>query len=147
MIAQKMVRLIETHSETLARELMAKILGSERMCDLHKVPAPELQQRVYEVYRNLNDWLVGKTDEDIERWYSSIGARRFTQGVALSHVVCALMLVKEHITLFLRREVVLDEPFEVYQELELIQLLDHFFDRAIYYAVRGYEQARQSRAA
>jgi hypothetical protein len=29
----------------------------------------------------------------------------------------------------------------VFGELELLRLLDQFFDRAVYYATEGYEQA------
>jgi hypothetical protein len=39
----------------------------------------------------------------------------------------------------------MDRPVEVYGELEMLQLLDHFFDRAIYYAAVGYE-LKHSRA-
>jgi hypothetical protein len=139
MIAQTMVRLIETHSEQLARGLLERILSSDKMKDMHKVPRPELQQRVYEVYHNLSDWLLRKTESDIETWYRAIGARRRTQGVRLEHLVCALLAVKEHLWSFLKREALLDRPLEVVQELELFQLVDQFFDRAIYYCIVGYE--------
>jgi hypothetical protein len=36
---------------------------------------------------------------------------------------------------------------QIYGELELVQLLDQFFDRALYYAVVGYERARMRKAA
>jgi acyl-ACP thioesterase len=141
-----MVEVIETHSEDLARGLLEKILSSERMSDMNKVPRPELQQRVFEVYHNLRDWLVSKTDSDIERWYSAIGARRYSQGVRLSHLICAILAVKEHLWAFMRREVVLDRPMDIYQEFELFQMVDQFFDRAVYYTVHGYEQARSARS-
>lgn len=147
MIAQHMVHMIETHSDQLAQGLLEKLLTSEKTADLRKVPRSELQQRVYEVYHNLRDWLLTKTEADIERWYATIGARRFTQGVELSQLICALLLVKAHLWEFMRREALLDRPIEVYQEFELFQMVDQFFDRAIYYSVRGYEHAAKSRAA
>jgi hypothetical protein len=36
----------------------------------------------------------------------------------------------------------MERPAEVFGELEMLQLLDQFFDRAIFYASLGYEQAR-----
>jgi hypothetical protein len=143
MIAQHMVRLIEHHSEQLAKGLLEKLLTSEYTSDMRNVPKPELEQRVYEVYHNLREWLLTKTDADIDRWYSEIGARRCRQGVHLSHLVCALLLVKEHLWEFLRREVILNHPMDVFQELELFQLVDQFFDRAIFFSVRGYERAER----
>ena len=147
MIAQRMVRLIESHSDQLARGLMEKVLNSEKMSDMRKVPLPELEQRVYEIYRNLNDWLETKTETDVERWYTAVGARRATQGVALSHLTCAILAVKEHLWDFLRREALLDRPLEVYQEIELLRQVDQFFARAVYYAARGHEQAKKAMAA
>ena len=146
MIAQRMVGLIETHADQLARGLIEKVLNSDKMSDMRKVPLPELQQRVYEIYHNLNDWLDTKTEGDIERWYTAIGARRASQGVALSHLVCALLAVKEQLWDFLSREALLDRPLELYQEIALLRLVDQFFDRAVYYAARGHEQARKAMA-
>ena len=147
MIAQRMVGLVETHSEQLVRGLIEKLLNSEKMSDMRKVPLPELQQRVYEIYHNLNDWLETKTEGDIERWFTAVGARRASQGVALSHLVCALLAVKEHLWDFLSQEAMLDRPLELYQEMELLRLVDQFFDRAVYYAARGHERAQKVMAA
>lgn len=147
MIAERMIRLIEVLSDQLARGLIEKFLNSEKMSDLRKVPLPELQQRVYEIYHNLNDWLERKTEADIERWYSAVGARRASQGVSLSHLIFALLAVKEHLWEFLAREALLDGPLEIYQEIELLRLMDQFFDRAVYYAARGHERARKAVAA
>jgi len=147
MIAERLIRLIETHSDQLAKGLMEKFLNSEKMSDLRKVPLPELQQRVYEIYHNLSDWLETKTEGDIERWYTAVGARRATQGVSMSHLICALLLVKEHLWEFLHREALLDRPLEVYQEIELLRLVDQFFDRAVYYAARGHEQVKKAMTA
>ena len=147
MIAQRMVGLIETHSDQMARELIERFLNSEKMADMRKVPLPELQQRVYEIYRNLSDWLETKTEGDIERWYMAVGARRAAQGVSLSHLVCALLAVKEHLWEFLAREAMLDRPLEMYQEIELLRQVEQFFDRAVYYAARGHERAQKALAA
>jgi hypothetical protein len=52
--------------------------------------------------------------------------------------------VKEHLWEFLLREALLDRPLEVYQEIELLRLVEQFFDKAVYYAARGHEQARKA---
>jgi len=36
---------------------------------------------------------------------------------------------------------------EVFGELEMLQLLDQFFDRAIFYASLGYEKCRAAEAS
>lgn len=147
MIALRLVRLIEAHADQLARGLREKIQNCDRLPDMRKVPAEELDQRVYEVYRNLSDWLLYKTESDIERRYIAIGARRAAQGVALSQLLCAILAVKEHLWEFLNREGRVDRATELFQELELLQLVDQFFDRAVYYAAVGHERTRMARAA
>ena len=63
------------------------------------------------------------------------------QHVPLSQLTWTIILTKENLWEFLKSESVLDRPVEVFGELEMLQLLDQFFDRAIYYAAIGYERA------
>jgi hypothetical protein len=59
--------------------------------------------------------------------------------------VYAIILTREHLWDYLQHEANLEKPAEVFGELEMLQLLEQFFDRAMYYAARGYEQARVAR--
>lgn len=141
MLLYRLVRLIENHSQALAGCLLSKVQESEHTREFRKVPAEELQERVYEIYRHLGDWLLGKTEFDIEKRYVEIGARRAQQGVPLSQLVMVIVLTKENLWEFLRKESPLDRPVEVFGELEMLQMLEQFFDRAIFYATIGYERA------
>jgi len=141
MLLYRLVRLIESHSEALASSLLVKVQESEHTPELRKVAREEVRERAYEIYRHLGDWLLGKSEFDIEKLYLEIGTRRARQGVPLSQVVMAIILTKENLWEFLRKESPLDRPVEVFGELEMLQLLEQFFDRAIFYAALGYEQA------
>jgi hypothetical protein len=141
MLAYRLVRLIETHSDALASGLLKKVQGSELTRSYHNVPPEELQQRVYEIYRHLGDWLLGKSAFDIEQRYQEIGTRRAHQGVPVSELIWVIILTKENLWEFLKKENVMERPVEVFGELEMMQLLDQFFDRATYYASIGYERA------
>jgi hypothetical protein len=147
MIASRLVRLIETHSDALATSLMHKFLHTEALADLRKVPPGELRQRVYEVYHDLSDWLLRRTDEDIERCYMEIGARRAAQHVPISVLLCALGAVKQHLWEHIRREGMIQGQLELHQELELLESVDHFFDRAMYFTARGHEKETAHAAA
>lgn len=141
MLAYRLVRLIEGHSDELAAGLLRKVQGSETTEAYSSVPPNELKQRVYEIYRHLGDWLLGRSEFDIEARYLEIGGRRAQQQVPLSQVVAVILLTKENLWDFLKTQSVLDRPAEIFGELELLQLLDQFFDRALYYAATGYERA------
>jgi hypothetical protein len=146
MLAYRLVRLIESNSDALAAGLLHRVQNSEYTHEYRQVPPEELKQRVYEIYRHLGDWLLGKSEFDIEARYREIGARRADQHVPLSQLSMTIILTKENLWEFLKKESVLDRPVEVFGELELLQLLEQFFDRAIYYAAVGYEQAVAGRA-
>ena len=141
MMAYRFVRLIETHSEGLAKALRKKIENCPKLADYHNVPPEELTERVYEVYRHLGEWLLGKTEADIESRYVEIGRKRALQGVPSCQVTWTICLVKENLWDYLKQESVIERPAEIFGELELLELLDQFFDRAIYYAAVGHERA------
>ena len=141
MLAYRLVRLIETHSDALAAALLEKVQSSELTRGYRNVAPEELRQRVYEIYRRLGDWLLGKSAFDIEQRYEEIGTRRAHQGVPISELIWVIILTKENLWEFLKKENVMERPAEVFGELEMMQLLDQFFDRAIYYASVGYERA------
>jgi hypothetical protein len=141
MLAYRLLRLVETHSDALAAGLLERTRNSDFLPGYRNVPPGELEQRVYEIYRHLADWLLGKSELDIEKRYLEIGAKRARQGVPLSQLLWAIILTKRNLWDFLEREAVLDRPAEIAGELEVEQLLDQFFDRAIFYAAIGYEQS------
>lgn len=150
MIALRLVRLIESHSEELAESLLQKLERSSRTADLRKVPAQEIRERTREVYRNLSDWLLSKTGEDIERVYKRLGRRRAEQGVAMSALCWALMTIEENLWEFLEMEGMRERPLEILGSFELLRLLDQFFDQAVYFATLGYEsylKEKQTEAA
>ena len=139
MIALRLVRLIESHSEQLTESLLHKLERSSRAADLRKVPMHELRERAGEIYRNLSDWLLTKTEDDIERVYTPLGRRRAEQGIDLSALCWALMMTEENLWDFLEMEGMREKPLEILGGFELLRLLDLFFDQAIYFATLGYE--------
>jgi len=140
MFSYRLVRLIESHADALAGGLEERVHNNPQVTHFRDIPAHELRERVYEIYRHLSEWLLGKNELDIEHRYLEIGMRRARQRVPLSEVVQAIVLTKENLWDFLKSEAVMDRAVEIMGELELLQMLEMFFDRAIYYAVVGYEE-------
>jgi hypothetical protein len=137
----RLVRLIEGHSAELSQGLSEQIRTSERTSDFRKIPPEDLRLAAAEVYRNLGEWLLQKTESDIETRFRAAGARRAADGVRVHQMVWALLLSREHLWHFLRHQSFADNVVALYGEMELQRLLKQFFDRAIYYAVLGYEEA------
>jgi hypothetical protein len=147
MFSYRLVHLIESHAEALASDLQERMHENMQVSHFRDIPAHEVRERVYEIYRHLGEWLLGKNELDIEHRYREIGARRAAQEVPLSEVIQAIVLTKENLWDFLKSEAVMDRAIEIMAELELLQMLEMFFDRGIYYAAVGYEEelARVSR--
>ncbi|MGB8583723.1 MAG: hypothetical protein WCD47_23090 [Candidatus Sulfotelmatobacter sp.] len=140
MFSYRLVRLIETHADTLAAGLEKKVFWSPDVNCFRTIPTRELRERVYEIYRHLGDWLLGKNLVDIETRYREIGARRAQQKVPLAEVIHVIILTKENLWDFLKSEAVADRAVEIMGELELLQMLEQFFDHAIYFAALGYQE-------
>lgn len=142
MFALRLVRLIEEHADQLAEGLIKKVKTSEACNDLlSHVLDSELKHRTYEIYRNVSEWLLTKTDSEVEERYIGLGARRAHQGVPYSQMLYAIQATKEYLWEFLRQEGLL-EPQELLGEFELLYSLERFFDRVSYFAAVGYESAR-----
>jgi hypothetical protein len=141
MTLYRLVRLIETHSHELASALLNRVHNSEATPDYFLVPDEDLKGRVYEIYRHLGEWLLTRDELEVEQRYQKIGARRAKQNVPLSQVAWAIILTKDNLWEFLKSHSEMERPVEAFGELEMLQLLDLFFDRAIYFAAVGYEKA------
>jgi len=144
MLGMRLVRLIEMHSEALSRNLTERLRNLDRTSDFRNISAPELEQAITEVYRNLGEWLLQKTESEIAARFKAVAARRASEGVRLHQFVSALMLSRDHLWHFLEREAFADNIVELHGELQLYQHLNHFFDCAVYHAIVGYQQAEQS---
>jgi len=144
MISLRLVRLIETEAAAFSDSLRQKPHTSQNAQGLRKVPERELHDRCLEIYSNLGDWLLHKSSIDVKNRFQDIGVLRARQNVPLGDVIWGLFLTKEHLWAFLERQGFLLGAVELHGELELLRLLDHFFDRATYNQTIGYDHGRES---
>lgn len=147
MLSVRLVRMIEDHAEQLTRGVLDDLQTNSRTPAYHKLDREELHRRVYDVYRNLGRWLGEKAEEPIATFYSNLGRRRCAEGIPVSEVVYALILIKYHLRDYIRAAGLVDSAMELYQEQELHRLVGHFFDKATYHTVCGYEGAAAERPA
>jgi len=148
LLAYRLVRLIETQSEKLADSTLKRLKEDEKTREYClRVPGEDFRAAVFEIYTHLGEWLLGKSEDEIGRRYTEIGRRRAAQGVLLSELNWAIVLTRDTLWEFLQGEDILERPTEVFGELKLLQLLEQFFDRAIYYAAVGYERYKAPQPA
>ncbi len=143
MLTYKLVHLIEYHSDALAAGLLHKVQKSERAGSYKNVPPEELKQLVRDIYQHLGAWLLDKSESDIEQRYTAIGNRRAEQKVPLSELIWAIVLTKRNLAEFIDDVSFPGRAVDVSEKQELLQLIDQFFDHAIYSAAVGYEFATE----
>jgi hypothetical protein len=143
MLTYKLVHLIEYHADNLASSLLRRVKHSERAGSYRNVPPEELKKVVSEIYHHLGAWLLNKTESDIEQRYTAIGSRRAGQGVPLRELVWVIVLTKRNLCEFINDMSFPGRAVEELERQEMLQLLDQFFENAIYAAVVGYERATE----
>jgi len=140
MISTKLVRMIEEHAEQLTQGLLKDIQTNPKTSSYQQFSVEEMYKRAFTVYKNLGDWLVAKTEEDVQQRYLELGRQRFEEKIPLSQVIYALQLTKNHLMKYVKMSGLADTALELHQELDLCSLVTQFFDKAIFYTVCGYEE-------
>lgn len=136
----KLVKLIEDNQDELTRRSSKELLSREETACYRNLPVDILSERVYDVYSRLISWLnKDKRAGDIQKYYTELGKRRFHEGIPVSEVLIAFMLLKRHLWLFITEQQFFDSTYECYQALELNNKVVLFFDKVIYFSTLGYE--------
>lgn len=147
MLGIRFAKLIERHSEQLAKELVMQLHSSDRTRSYRSIPAAQLQHQLEDLYQNLSLWLTTKTENEIEHRYRELGLRRADQGVPVEEFIWAVIIAKEHLWSFLQREAMADQALQLLGELDFLLLLEQFFDRALYFSVSAYSKAAKGQIA
>jgi len=150
MLSLRLIKLIETHAESLTHEVVQDVQTNEHTRSHARIPKQELSSRILALYRNLGNWIGDPKDDAIRHEYEEWGQVRCQQGIPTSEIVFCLILMKKHLRQYIREHgavvfsgepLVSGEmlPLELYSIQELNYVVGDFFDRALYYLLRGYE--------
>ena len=124
--------LIEAQTEALTSEALETVITNPRTPSFRSVPRGELAERLGSIYRGLGAWLARHDDDVVRAAFEDWGRTRFTQKIPISEVVYCVLLGKERLRRHAR-----DGALADLHEVEAS--IGDFFDRALYYLVRGYE--------
>ena len=158
MLANRLIQLIENHSKSLTHAVMHDIETSEHTRTFRKVPKEELEPRIAATYQNLGRWIANPNEDELRQEYEDWGRTRFRQGIPFSELIYVLMLIKKHLRRFIKDHGLIDfagdrvspeefVPMQLYSIQELNYQVGDFFDRALYYLVRGHETAAAAHLA
>jgi hypothetical protein len=157
MLTVRLIQLIETHAQSLARDVVEDLVTNEHTASFRRIPKSELRPRLLEIYQHLGNWIGDPNDEALRSAYEEWGRIRAGQGIPASELVYSLILIKKHLRGYIREhaQVAFSDdwvsspgnsmPLELYSIQELNYLVGDFFDRGLYYVIRGYELGEAKR--
>ncbi|MGH9657980.1 MAG: hypothetical protein ACRD96_05510, partial [Bryobacteraceae bacterium] len=140
MLSTRLLHQIEDHADQLADRITERLRAEPNLAAYHALSDRELRDRIWDVCRNLGEWLVEKPEERVRLRYEELGRQRRNEAIPMHEVVLALLMTKEQIIDYARSQGLSDSVLEMYGKEELEYQISRFFDRCVYYVVRGYEE-------
>lgn len=142
MLAGKLVKIIEARADDLAMTWYKEVKDSQYTPGFKNISEDDALRMATNVYRKLGYWLLPDSKQDVEDTYLKFGESMYHRGFRLEEVVMILILIKRYLWLHLLEEGVTATRLEIYRALELNNKVVLYFDRAIYFSLIGYKEAR-----
>ena len=141
--SRRLVDLIETHADELTKKWLALVKEHPGTPTYATYDDKLMYARAFDVYKNLSKWIPADSDdkEEIQRKYTALGAQRYRDGIPLSEVLMALMITRRVLWSKVQSEGMLDTAVELNMAVAMSNQVQLFFERALVFVARGYEQA------
>jgi hypothetical protein len=152
MITVQVIELIEMHAPRLSQDITDDLMSNERTRGFRSVKRDVLEARIFELLHHLGDWIGDPQAARVESEFSDWGRRRFGQGIPLSEIVYAVILLKKHLRRYIRDNGLIEAsfprvendyilPVHLHSLQDLNVTIGLFFDSALYHLTKGYEAA------
>ena len=151
MIGARLVELIEIHSPRLTTDVVDDLITNVRTRGFGVVPRPELEQRISELLHHLGNWIGDPRSDKTRVEFTDWGRRRFDQGIPLSELIYAVIVIKQHLHRYISDNGLVNAsfprvdsdyvlPMHLHSLQELNLQVGRFFDEALYSLALGYEE-------
>jgi len=155
-IGAKLVELIQVHAPRLTSDIARDLTTNQRTPGFRRVRPQDLEQRIFQLLHHLGNWIGNPHSEKVQIEFTDWGRRRFDQGIPLSELIYAIIVIKQHLRQYIRDNGLIDAafphvesdyvlPLHLHSLQELNALVGQFFDEALYNLACGYEE--RARAA
>ncbi|MCX7635510.1 MAG: hypothetical protein N2Z74_07180, partial [Syntrophales bacterium] len=140
LLSDRLVEVIEENAVIITKRWMEEALVHPSTAGWRHFDQTILREEIGRILSQFGHWLGGRyPDEEIRDYYMAFGRESRRRGVALSHVLSALSLVKKHLWEFALAQGMWRKTLDIYMTLELDRRIVIFFDKAAFYTARGYE--------
>lgn len=156
MISARLVELIQNHAPQITQDVVNDLQSNPQTPGFRVVPRLELEARIFEICHHLGDWIGTAAEGAVEAEFEEWGSKRFGQGIPLSQVIYAVIVLKRHLRRYIREHGLIESSFpridgDYVMPMHLISLQDldgmvsEFFDKALHHLARGYEAQAMKR--
>ncbi|MHB9149714.1 MAG: NUDIX domain-containing protein [Thermoleophilia bacterium] len=158
LLSDPLVKVIEEHASEIARRWAREIVEHPTTACLKSLKREHLEEEATVALSRLGDWLRVEPEvpgtappsgmaAEVRTFYRAWGAERAQGGCTVHEVLSSLSLLKRQIYDYAREARVWERPADLYRVVELVTRMGSFFDRACYYAARGFEDAERGECA
>ncbi len=142
LISDKLVELVEKHHDVIIKRWLKRLLSDPTTSTYSERNLTFVEEKAIKVLKNMGQWVsYDTTKESVGRLYADEGIELFNMGIPLCETIRAMVVLRRTLWLFILNESAFDSAFQLHQMRELNDRVILFFDRAIYYMIRGYTEA------
>jgi hypothetical protein len=142
MISKKFMDAIVNQTEKLSKTWCGEVRKSEYMKTYQKLPDERLMRVNKLFFDYFAKWITqGLSRKEIGNYFVQLGKERYEEKFPLSEIHYAVILAKRVVRSNALSESLLNSAMEVYQVMELGQMVSSFFDTGNFYITKGYLQA------
>lgn len=142
LLINRFIGLIENHAESLSLKWVEEVRSNSLTSGYAKFSKKELHDIVFDRFRKLGNWVAKQEniDKEIARNFCEIGELRAQAGIKSSEMVYALMLERDMLIQYTEDEGIVTAGIDLNRVIQFGKQLNFFYDKAIYFALVGYEQ-------
>ena len=138
----RLVEVIESRADEIAKTWYRYVKDSQYTPSIGMIPEQDALKMATDVYRKLGYWLMRTHGHEVKETYHRFGERLYWKHFRMEEVVMTIVLIKRYLWLYLLEGGLMATRLELYHALELNNKVVLYFDRAIYFAIIGYREAR-----
>jgi len=157
MVAERLVELIEIQAGRLAEDVARDLMTNPRTTGFARVNRQELEERLFNLLHHLGNWISDRRSENVQVEFADWGRRRFNQGIPISQIVFAIVILKQHLRRYVREHGLVEAsfprvdgdyvlPMHLHSLQDLNTQIGLFFDEALYHLAVGYERVTATAA-
>ncbi len=142
MFDEALAKIIKKNANNITTKLIEAIKTHPRTKYYHNLEPDLLKERVLDICKNFDDWIIDRTEEQMKRIYLNFGRIRYREGVPLEQLIYAIFLTRKYITSILHNMASEENPLKIYQLLEFIEMISTFFEEMVYFISLGYKKEK-----